>query len=190
MRRLSAKKLCLKQQCCGAAECRTQKDVSNLAWHKTSGVLCAAHPCGIVADIREMYVAESRLQVCAMVEDLWRTTERRVHNFGYDDACHLYESIEKVAVDGSNEALKLLQTAEFFIDAWHLRGHVREVCKQKFNPADRPCAARANTRAAEQAWRYFNQHRHSLRYLRPIAIQFHLLWVATQRNELQSRKRW
>lgn len=45
--------------------CQTDRERRDIRWHKTRGLLSAVHPCGIVADVREMFVHESRLQVCA-----------------------------------------------------------------------------------------------------------------------------
>ncbi len=104
--------------------------------------------------------------------------------------CHLHESITKAACSGSAEAQVLLDNCDWFIDAWHLCGHKRLSCLAKFNPADRPHGVRSNTQAAEQAWRYFNMHKHSLRYMHGPGFELHLLWVAKRRNELNLCLLW
>ena len=131
----------MKARCCDNDRC-ADKERAEVQWHKTRGVLSAVHPCGVVAELREMFVHESRLQVCAMIEDLWHTTSNYIRRFGYDDGCHLHESIEKAANEGSTEASNLLTNCDIFIDPWHLRGHKRKTCTNKFSPRTRPWATK------------------------------------------------
>ena len=41
-------------------------------------------------DLLEMYVNESRLQVCALIESLRKASKKKIQRIGYDDACHLW----------------------------------------------------------------------------------------------------
>jgi hypothetical protein len=169
--------------------CRVDKEVVGLKWHKTRGLLCAVHPCGIVADVREMYVNESRLQVCAQIEDLRKSTSNGINKVGYDAACLLWESINAAKRRGCAEAAQVLENVDLFIDEFHLKGHTRKTCRERFSPATRPYASKKNTQAAEHTWVYLNQHRCSLKYAQKLAFNLHLLWVAARRNELVFAKK-
>ena len=167
-----------------AVECNTGKEDVKCTWYKSRGLLCAAYPCGIVASIREMFVAESKLQVCALLETLIQESGQRIVHVGYDDACHLWDCLNKARQDGRGTAADALQTVDFFIDAFHLTGHKRPSCQQNFNPATRPWASKQNTQAAEQTWKYLNKHRACLKFCNPESFMLHLLWVCYRRNEL------
>ena len=145
-------------------------------------------PCGIIADLREMFVCESKLQVCALIEHLRAITNGTVRRFGYDDGCHLWESLNAAARNGSEPAAKALEECDIFIDAFHLRGHKRAMCHERFSPKSRPWASKRNTSAAEQTWRYFNKHRFSLRFCHAHSFRLHVLWIASRRNELVSTR--
>ena len=181
---------CQAKGAAAAVDCNTRKDSCGPSWHKTSGPLSALHPCGIVADLREMYVHESLLQVCAVIEYLFQETKGTVVNIAYDDGCHLWESINKAATEGSDSAKTLLELCDVCIDPWHLRGHKRAMCHEKFNPKTRDWASKANLEAAEGGWKYFNKHRHTLRYQHGPGFNLHLAWVALRRNELISDQKW
>ena len=160
------------------------------AWHRTKGVINAVFPCGVIAWVEEMFHHESRVQICSVLQLLREASDGKIKNFGYDDACHLWESIDKAAASGCREAAKVLEECDFFIDPWHLKGHKRAMCHEKFNPEDRPYGKQHNAMAGEQCWRYLNKHRHCLRYLDGPRFKLHLLWVALSRNDLVLCAQW
>lgn len=163
-------------------DCKTRKDTRDLRWHKSRGILCTVYPCGIISDVREMYTSESLLQVAAMLEEVREVSEGKISRFGYDDGCHLHDSLSKAAREGSQAARDFLDRVDIFIDSFHLKGHKRERCKLLFDPATRPYADKQNTQAAEHAWRYLNRHRHSLRFANQASFALRLLWVVVRRN--------
>lgn len=176
------KKFKIGRQCGRPQDCNTEKEFVGKKWHQTRGVLNAVFGCGVAASLKEMFGHESKTQVCLLMETLRESTQGRIKNFGYDDGCHLHETLEKAAREGNELAQQFLRECDIFIDAWHLRGHTRPSCKEKFNPADRAYGVRKNTEAAEQCWRYLNKHRHSLRYQSGPGFELHLLWVSRNRN--------
>ena len=192
-RRVLPPKSFMKRRCepCASIEsCNTERTFRGRQWHRSKGLINAVYPCGVVATLREMFHHESRTQICACWEDLRRISAGKIKNFGYDDGCHVHESIEKAAREGNQEAIKMLAECDVFIDPWHLRGHKRESCKVKFNPLDRPYGRQYNAIAAEQCWRYVNKHRHCVRYLDAASFELHLLWVMTCRNDLLLCRLW
>ena len=113
-------------------DCNTEKANVSVRWHKWRWVLNAVFPCGVMAFIDEMFVHESKVQVCALMETLRNHLDGFIKNFGYDDVCHLHASLTKAAQQGSAAAQQILDECDIFIDPWHLKGHRREICKQMF----------------------------------------------------------
>ena len=97
--------------------CNTEKEHVDVQWHKIRGVFNAVFACDIVAFFAEMYVHESKTQVCDLIVKLRKALASTIRNFGYDDMCHLHESIETASRDGSEEATLLLSECDWFIDA-------------------------------------------------------------------------
>ena len=96
------------------------------------------HPCGIVADFREMYVEESKLRVYAVMEDLWHYPHQAARRVGHNDACQFRDCLAKTSEEGSEDARKLLNQLHLLIAAFHVEGHVRPLCKTKIHPGLRP----------------------------------------------------
>ena len=57
-----------------------------IKWHKSQGLQAAVFPCGVVADIRELYQNVNKLQVQAQIEYLRGVAGSKVARVGYEDA--------------------------------------------------------------------------------------------------------
>lgn len=170
--------------------CNTDRERKGRTWSKTAGVLSAVHPCGVTAAVRPMVRCESRVQVSALLEHLRAVSKQGIVNVGYDDACHLFPALLTAALKGSQAASDAVEDMDFFIDAFHLRGHKRKVCQTLLNPKLRAYGSRTNTQAAEQGWRYLNKHKNSLRFCEKDSFLMHLLWVVKRKNQKILQGTW
>ena len=137
--------------------------------------------CGIIADLTVLWFHESATQVIAHLVQLLNACPQ-VDRLGYDDMCHLCMRAENLQRLYPSDDLARLLACDLFIDKHHFPNHVGRLCRQRHNPADRPYLETANTPVCEQAWRYLNTLKHSVRYMSSEDVGLIMLRMVYLRN--------
>ena len=148
--------------------CKKKENIT-LFYQTTAGMLALIRPCGIVANMTEMFTRESCTQVflflfrtfCADSEDF-----RRLKYLRYDRACDLVSFLRRQVQNGSVGAKVLIENVQFLVDTFHVSKLTEGVCMPPDNPncLYHPHLAKfeeirgVNTESGEQDFRRLNQY--------------------------------
>lgn len=127
---------------------------------RTSGVLVAMRPCGVVVALRELLLHESTHET---LHFLWKLSQRvRVDVAVYDNACKLCQCARKAGI---------LETIKFVVDRFHQKGH-----KCTAYNANDCCAMRdVNSQICEQCFRWVS-HLWVLPFFQKKSFRQHSTW--------------
>ena len=152
--------------------CRKEKGVTKF-YDRTAGVLALVRPCGVIVNTTEMYTCESPTQVYLFLVMTFGHGDdiKRLRYLGYDRACDLHPFLCNVESRGGFFAKWLNRNVCFFVDSFHVAKHTEPCCMPPDNPKCRyhpslPHLSEihgVNTECAEQAFRWLNKLKSSLK---------------------------
>ena len=159
---------------------------------RTAGILAMVRPCGVIVNACEMYTCESPTQVhifLIMTFARGRDIER-LRYIGYDRACDLHPFICNLSEKGAYFATWLLRHVSFLVDSFHVRNHTEAYCmppeneRCEYHPSLPKFAEihGTNTECAEQAFRWLNKLRYSMKSMHQHRFNFFLYVVTDVKN--------
>lgn len=176
--------------------CKKAKDVIRV-YNRTAGILAIVKPCGIIVDHCEMYTCESPSQVFTFMLRVFDNNWDHINYVGYDRACEFHPFLNNLAKKGNVAADLLLKEVDFLVDTFHCIRHKARTCMPlqnnpecRYHPGlDRFNAIRGvNTESAEQAFKWLNKFKHSVRRMTENRFKFYLWIVINNRNALTEKE--
>ena len=123
-----------------------------------------------------MILSEARFNI---LDQLYRLNKISKKSFViYDDGCHVYETVNKY------KRYKPLKNLKYFIDKFHLRGHVRNQCKTKFNQKLNKDISHLNSEICEQNFSLMLKHRYMLKHMSEFHFKFFIICIYDKLNEI------
>ena len=178
--------------------CRKPGNISKY-YDRTAGIAAIVRPCGIVINWTEMYSHESLTQMYLFLIftfDRGKDVERLKY-LGYDRACGLHPFIRNLAERDVMFAKYFLKHVHFLVDRFHVSKHTEKCCIPvannpdcKYNP-DLPEfeeVSGVNTECAEQAFRWLNKLKYSVRQMSRYRYNFFLHELINVHNRLRELK--
>ncbi len=142
-------------------------------YDRTAGIAALVRPCGIILNVCEMYTCESMTQMYLfLVLTVGHgNLIKRLRYLGYDRACGLEPFLKNLSAKKVYFAKYLLRNMKFLVDKFHCEKHTEPCCMPLSNPLckyhpDLPFFSEirgANTECAEQAFRWLNRFKTSVR---------------------------
>ena len=175
--------------------CRKKSSVNHYL-QRTAGIAAIVRPCGIIANVTEMYTCESMTQMYLFLLGTFARGKDIQHLkfLGYDRACGLEPFLQNLAKKDIYLAKYLLKNTKFLVDRFHVKGHTEQGClppvdnpKCKYHP-DLPVfseISNVNTECAEQAFRWLNKLKLSLRQMSRYKFNFYLYEMVNIHNKLR-----
>ena len=163
---------------------------------RTAGIAAIVRPCGIIVNVTEMYTCESMTQMYLFILGTFGHGKDIQHlkYLGYDRACGLEPFLQNLAKKGISLSKYLLKNTKFLVDRFDVKGHTERCC---LSPVDNPeCRyhpdlaefsdiSEVNTECAEQAFRWLNKLRFSLRQMSRYKFNFFLYEMVNMHNKLR-----
>ena len=175
--------------------CRKKSNVTHYL-DRTAGIAAIVRPCGIIVNITEMYTCESMTQMYLFLLGTFACGKDIDHLklLGYDRACGLEPFLQNLAKKDIYSAKYLLKHTKFLVDRFHVKGHTEKGCLPpannpdcKYHP-DLPAFSEVsdvNTECAEQAFRWLNKLKFSLRQMSRYKFNFFLYEMINMHNTLR-----
>ena len=161
--------------------CRKECNVTKY-YNRTAGIAAIVRPCGIVVSTTEMYTHESMTQMYIFLLSTFARGKDicELQYLGYDRACGLHPFLVNLDKKNIKLASFLLKNLKFLVDRFHVKGHTTTSC---VSPEDPECkyhpdlpqfaeVSKANTDCAEQAFRWLNKLKFSLRQMSRYKFNF------------------
>lgn len=164
--------------------CRKKTNIHHYL-DRTAGIAAIVRPCGIIVNVTEMYTCESMTQMYLFLLGTFGSGKDIQHLkwLGYDRACGFEPFLQNLSKKGIYLAKYLLKNTKFLVDRFHIKGHTEICClppdqnpECKYHP-DLPVfseISKANTECAEQAFRWLNKLKFSLRQMGRYKFNFFL----------------
>jgi len=165
----------------------------------TAGIAAVLLRCGIVVNWAEMYSHESLTQMYLLIIFTFGRGKdvERLKYLGYDRACGLHPFMQKLAEKNVMFAKYFLKHVHFLVDRFHVSKHTEKCCMPvannplcKYNP-DLPEfkeVSGVNTECAEQAFRWLNKLKFSVRQMSRYRYNFFLYELINTHNRLRELK--
>ena len=164
----------------------------NKFYDRTAGILAMVRPCGVIVNACEMYTCESPTQVYIfLITTFARGRDiERLRYIGYDRACDLHPFMRNLSEKGAYFATWLLRHVSFLVDSFHVRNHTEACCmppendRCEYHPSLPKFAEihGTNTECAEQAFRWLNKLRYSMKSMHQHRFNFFLYVVTDVKN--------
>lgn len=171
--------------------CRKVKGVTKF-YDRTAGILALVRPCGVIVNTVEMYTCESPTQVYLFLLMTFARGQdiQRLRYLGYDRACDLHPFLRNLESKGAFFAKWLNEKVTYFVDSFHVAKHTEPCCMPPENPQCKyhpslPHLSEihgVNTECAEQAFRWLNKLKHSLKQMHQHKFNFFLQTITNHRN--------
>ena len=170
------------------------KKTSNITkyYNRTAGIIALVRPCGIVVNIGEMYTSESMTQMYLfLLQTFGRGDDiQHLRYLGYDRACGFHPFLVNLKKKDIYLATYLLEHVKFMVDRFHVNGHTESCCMPLDNP---DCkyhpdlnifseVSSTNTECAEQAFRWLNKLKFTLRQMSRFKFNFFLIDMVELHN--------
>ena len=181
--------------------CRKVKGVTKF-YDRIAGILALVRPCGVIVNTVEMYTCESPTQVYLFLIMTFARGQdiQRLRYLGYDRACDLHPFLVNLEKKGAYFAKWLNDKVSFFVDNFHVAKHTEPCCMPPENPQCKyhPSLPHlsdihgVNTECAEQAFRWLNKLKLSLKQMHQHKFNFFIQTIIDYRNrhvEQQLRER-
>ena len=157
--------------------CRKAKNITPASTCTTKGLNVWMNCAGLLINLREEVVRETPTGVILDVADIltknptMKKYSQYIEAIGYDMMCGIIARLRNIMPRLSSEAAALWESLVLraFIDIWHIKGHVHELCKEKgpFHPRSKKfkhilwiivgdVVERINDIVAEQFWAAMN----------------------------------
>lgn len=171
--------------------CHKVKGVTKF-YDRTAGILALVRPCGIIVNTAEMYTCESPTQVYLFLILTFAHGQdiQRLRYLGYDRACDLHPFLQNLEIKGAFFAKWLNDKVTFFVDNFHVAKHTEPCCMPPENPLCKynpslPHLSEihgVNTECAEQAFRWLNKLKLSLKQMHQHKFNFFIQTIIYNRN--------
>jgi len=179
-------------------ECRKPCNVTKY-YDRTAGIATLLKPCGIVLNWTEMYTSESLTQMYFFLAFTFGRGQDIQHlkYLGYDRACGLQPFLQNIAKKQVPFAAYLLENVKFLVDRFHIKGHTEKCCMPLENNPEccyHPDLAKfkeictANTECAEQAFRWLNKLKYTVRQMSRYKFNFFLFELVNMHNTIRELK--
>ncbi|XP_066932011.1 uncharacterized protein [Clytia hemisphaerica] len=160
-------------------KCHTEKTKHKVKNKKTSGVLAFTSPCGIIVNLKELYISESKLQVFGhLFELLDSELFKDIECIVYDDACHL----KRYAMNRRNVSERLADM-DYRSDRFHFKNHVDLWCRANCNPDHSETLDNVNTEVCEQLFSWFSKYKVMTKHMNRERYTFIVLYFMHMHNE-------
>uniref|UniRef100_A0A7M5UMV9 Uncharacterized protein n=1 Tax=Clytia hemisphaerica TaxID=252671 RepID=A0A7M5UMV9_9CNID len=172
---------CAKQNSTTAKKkrCQTEKTKHSARDKKTSGVLVFTSPCGVVVNMKELYISESKLQVYGHLYELLKMESMKdIECIVYDDACHL----KKYSMNRREKSEKLADM-DYRSDRFHFKNHIDTWCRANCNPDNSDSLKDVNTEICEQLFSWFSKYKHMTKHMNRERYTFMVLYLMHLHNE-------
>ena len=177
--------------------CRKVKGVTKF-YDRTAGILALVRPCGVIVNSVEMFTYESPTQVYLFLIITFTRGQniQRLRYLGYDRACDLHPFLQNLEKKGAFFAKWLNDKVTFFVDNFHVAKHTEPCCMPpqnqlcKYHPS-LPHLSEihgVNTECAEQAFRWLNKLKLSLKQMHQHRFNFFLHTIIGHRNRYVERQ--
>ena len=176
---------------------RWRKPCNVIKYHdRTAGIAALLKPCGIVLNWTEMYTSESLTQMYFFLAFTFGHGQDIHHlkYLGYDRACGLQPFLQNIAKKQVPFATYLLQHVKFLVDRFHVKGHTEKCCMPLENNPEcyyHPDLEKfkdihhANTECAEQAFRWLNKLKYTVRQMSRYKFNFFLFELINIHNNIR-----
>ena len=164
--------------------CKKPSNITKF-YDRTAGIIALLRSCGIVINWTEMYTCESLTQVYLfLIFTFGRGSDiKRLRYLGYDRGCSLHPFLVNLSIKNIMFAKYFLEHVRFLVDRFHVSKHTEKCCMPlhgnplcKYHPdlEEFKDIDDVNTECAEQAFRWLNKLKYSVRQMSRYRFNFFL----------------